>query len=279
MERAKKMALISLENLERMQRQLQQQQQPSAIEEPKENTRNSENSEIANNSVRTPGTPLSRLDAEMSRILNSPSPHNEDERWKMYKEVLWRYLHFVRAARNHEDTRNAGEEDENVADTREGESLDPSSSQLERSLTIKRNLTMLESISKIAESVPKTYRADARLLTRYLLDKAVPNRINWNERGVVTIDGNVVKDSNIADLINDAMRERKTVKAVGRVQFAQLLRDLNTPSILVKNSKLLAAGTSNIEKLDDPTASSTPKRTLDSSPTRKRRLLDWDKLK
>jgi len=39
----------------------------------------------------------------------------------------------------------------------------------------------------------------------------------------LTIDGNVEKDSNIADLINDAMRERKTVKAVGRNQFARLL--------------------------------------------------------
>jgi len=34
----------------------------------------------------------------------------------------------------------------------------------------------------------------------------------------MTID--VVKDSNIADLINDAMREKKTVKAAGKNQFA-----------------------------------------------------------
>jgi len=43
----------------------------------------------------------------------------------------------------------------------------------------------------------------------------------------MTIDGNVVKDLNIADLINDSMRERKTVKAAGRNQFARLLRVLN----------------------------------------------------
>jgi len=55
---------------------------------------------------------------------------------------------------------------------------------------------------------------------KHLVDKATSARISWNDDEIVTIDGNVVKDSNIADLINDAMRERKTTKAAGRVQFA-----------------------------------------------------------
>jgi len=38
------------------------------------------------------------------------------------------------------------------------------------------------------------------------------------------IDGNAVKDSNISDLINVAMRERKIVKVVSRNQFALLFR-------------------------------------------------------
>jgi len=90
---------------------------------------------------------------------------------------------------------------------------------------------------------------------KHLLDKATPARISWNDAGIVTIDGNVMKDSNIADLINDAMRERKTTKAVGRVQFARLLRVLNILSVLVGNKKLLIAtdsSSSNIKKLDLP---------------------------
>ena len=50
-----------------------------------------------------------------------------------------------------------------------------------------------------------------------------------------------MKDSNITDLINDAMRERKTVKVVGRNQCARLLRVLNIPSALVRNKSLLSA--------------------------------------
>ena len=190
---------------------------------------------------------------------------------------------------------------------------------------------MRASTGKILESVPKSYRTYARLLLKYLYDKAVPGRISWDEYGVVTINGNVVKDSNISELINDAMRERKTVKATGRVQFARLLRVLNTSPTLVRNKELLFAtsSSSDIEK-SRPSASSTPRtraaaaaatmttkrrgatrkrkkraqeeekeedyslflapyrrvgapitfmKNADSLPARKRRLLDWSKLK
>jgi len=85
---------------------------------------------------------------------------------------------------------------------------------------------------------------------KHLLDKATAARINsWNDNEIVTIDGNVVKDSNIADLINDVMRERKTTKAAGRVQFARLLRDLNIPSVLVRNKELLTATDSSFSNI------------------------------
>jgi len=82
--------------------------------------------------------------------------------------------------------------------------------------TAKEHERLQKTIGRILESVSKSYRARARLLMKYLLDKATLARISWNDDGIVTIDGYVVKDSNIADLINDAMRERKTTKAAGK---------------------------------------------------------------
>jgi len=73
------------------------------------------------------------------------------------------------------------------------------------------------------------------------LHKTMPARISWNDDGIVIIDGNVVKNSNIADLINDAMREKKIMKAAGRALFARLLRVLNILSVLMKNKELLTA--------------------------------------
>jgi hypothetical protein len=353
MDRAKKMVLISTENLERMQ---QQQKLASIAVESKENTapRNPENYENENNSVQTPGTLLTRLDAEMSRILNSAYPRNEDERWKMYREVLWRYLHYIREERRQntvndtEITDNEAHLPEKIDNTIDGESTlvsydisrkSPTSAKHSHSFGIGDTVTgknhsiqLLKSSKTIVETVPKSYRAQARLLMKHLLDNAVPDRINWNEDGVVTINGNIVKDSNIVELINDAMRERKTVKSpTGRAQFARLLRSLNTRSSLIGNKCLLNATSAFsspiIEKLR-PTASSTPlvkrarpkalkklrtrkrkkceqeeeekasnctlflssrfrkfypatsfKKSADSPPARKRRILDWNTLK
>lgn len=285
MERAKKMVLISTENLERMRQQQQhQQQQPtSAAQESMKNTtpRNSENDD-SENTVRTPGTPLTRLDAEMSRILNSTWPRSEDEKWKMYREVLWRYLHFIRVTRKRNAMRYAGEteiEDNDTSPVDKDEttyddvfldlaqkSQTPSKLPHSSGIDIAKNTErkehskqVMESVKKIVETVPKTYRAQARLLMRHLLDKAVPDRISWNEEGVVTIDGSIVKDSNIADLINDAMRERKTVKAAGRIQFARLLRSLKTRSALVGNKELLKIFASSIIEKTQTFACSTPK--------------------
>jgi len=279
------MVLISTENLERMQQQLHR--RPIFDAESKENALPSENAESANSSVQTPGTPLSRLDTEMSRILNSPMPRDENERWKMYREVLWRYLHFIQEAQRRNDARGDDENENN--DTRDiaaaaaaaatGETtldadvfrdlsrdspvkLSHSTSIIMRNDdTAKERERLQKTIGRILDTVPKSYRARARLLMKHLLDKAIPTRISWNVEGIVTIDGNVVKDSNIADLINDAMRERKTTKAAGRAQFARLLRALNTPSVLVGNRELLTAtdsSSSNIKKLGQPPASSTP---------------------
>lgn len=47
--------------------------------------------------VQTPGTNLTRLDAELSEILNSDEA-NEHIKWKNYQQVLQRYLFFLKNA-------------------------------------------------------------------------------------------------------------------------------------------------------------------------------------
>ena len=64
---------------------------------------------------------------------------------------------------------------------------------------------------------------------------------SWDDNGLMKIRGADL-GGNIVDLINDAMRERKDGIAVGREQFLQLLRDLNTPSLFVGNKNFWKAG-------------------------------------
>ena len=117
MERAKKMVLISTENLERMQHQLRQNPTSFVNGESKEIAvpQNSDNTLSSNNTTQIPGTHLTRLDAEMSRILNSRWPRDESERWKMYREALWRYLRFIRETRRQKDVRNENKNAEDNA--------------------------------------------------------------------------------------------------------------------------------------------------------------------
>ena len=121
MERAKKMCLmvlISTENLERMQ-QHQLRRNPTSFVDGESKgiavPQNSNNTLSSNNTTQTPGTRLTRLDAEMSRILNSRWPRDESERWKMYREALWRYLRFIRETRRQKDVRNEKENAEDNA--------------------------------------------------------------------------------------------------------------------------------------------------------------------
>ncbi|KAM0726794.1 hypothetical protein ACS0PU_006955 [Formica fusca] len=253
MERAKKMVLISTENLKRIQRMQQQPEMASIAmtnNSPKKNMEisNAENVNNNSNSVRTPGTALLRLDAEMWRILNLATPVDEDKRWKLYKEALQRYLHFVREAKKRlrEDTQDNGED--NNDEQHEDTNLDVDDNEFMETSTLissdrgdgsasssssfgKKRAQSAEMIKKILDSVPKSIYTEnkARALLKYLIDIPASNcKISWDRRGLVTIDGTVITESNIAELINDAIRERKTFKAAGRIQFARLLHDIAT---------------------------------------------------
>ena len=83
------MVLISTENLEKMQHQLRQNPTSFVDGESKEIAvpQTSDNTLSTNNTTQTPGTHLTRLDAEMSRIVNSRWPRDKSERWKIQRGI------------------------------------------------------------------------------------------------------------------------------------------------------------------------------------------------
>lgn len=165
------------------------------------------------NSVQTPGTTLSRLDNEMSEILKSVTPENEREKWKLYQQVLQRYQFFTEDSR-HGNTVDSGLpiEKNNAASDRTGDST-------------------------IIETVPKRYKKQAQQLLNYLQAKS-NGTLTWDNNGLVSINGEKIRDSNIIDLVNDAMRERKSVNAIGRAQFSRELQRIGVPREFVGNPRL-----------------------------------------
>lgn len=140
----------------------------------------------------------------------------------MYKEV--RTLAFSsprsRKTKPHQEyvTRNASENKEHGeenADTREDtdniEAATQDLYELEPALGPPRKIVAAKDISKehefvlkcvkILKNVPKSPRA--RTLMKYLSVKAVLTSIAWDD-GIVSIDSNLIKNSNIVGLINNA---------------------------------------------------------------------------
>lgn len=163
--------------------------------------------------VQTPGTVISRLDEEMSNILNSNQFQDDREKWLQYRQTLQRYLNLSHQPINDkiEPTSSVGEE-------------------VESKITDK----------VILESVPKSFRGKAKLFLGYARREG---KMFWNNNGEVTIDGQLVKGSNIIDIVNDAVRLRKTFHAEGRSQVSRALRNAGVPRTAVGNINFWSDGT------------------------------------
>ena len=88
-----------------------------------------------------------------------------------------------------------------------------------------------DTAAEIIEGVPKTYKRKAQLL----LEKIKKNdAMNWNDKGELKIGEDVVKGSNITDLIN-VLHARKGFDPLGWQQFVRGLASMNVPETLVGN--------------------------------------------
>lgn len=87
---------------------------------------------------------------------------------------------------------------------------------------------------RILESVPLSYRRKAEQILSWL---GKNSKLTWEEDGTVKLYGKPIAGSNIVDLINDALRERKKSEPAGWQTFAQTLKESNVPRDYVGNKK------------------------------------------
>ena len=196
MEYAKKMVILPRETVEKL--------------------KNVQLSDTVVNSVQTPGTELSRVDSEMSKILNSNSINDDNTKWKLYEQALQRFLRF------------------NESNHIRKEEIIPEESHT-NSLTD----------NTILESIPSKFRNKAKLLLLKLRNTP-DNLISWDNNGIVTINGVVIQRSNIIDLINESMRFRKSFDLPGREKFSRLLHEISVPREYVGNTNLWEVGLNNV---------------------------------
>ena len=89
-------------------------------------------------------------------------------------------------------------------------------------------------LEDIVKSVPKAFKNKAEILAKMLM-----RELSWNDRNELIINGKPIPGSNILDLVNDVIRQRKSFHPEGREEFTEALRRLNIPQDLVGNRGLL----------------------------------------
>ena len=85
---------------------------------------------------------------------------------------------------------------------------------------------------EVLQTVPKSMKRKAEAILERISHQS---NMSWNERGEFVHDGQVIKGSNIVDLVNDMLRHRKTFQPRGWQDFARALRQNNVPLDLVGN--------------------------------------------
>ena len=102
--------------------------------------------------------------------------------------------------------------------------------------TINTDQTQTASVAlhdQILQSVPKTMKRKAELLLGMIKNN---NNLTWDEQGVVSYKGKRIHGSNIIDLINDVIRQRKGDEPRGWKTFSKALHESNIPQEVIGNS-------------------------------------------
>lgn len=172
--------------------------------------------------------PANRLDLEMQTILHSPGK-TDREKWKLYRQVLHRYLFYAKEGRKPLELvmRTLGKPGK-LATTLDDDRENPPAGPNTPGDTPVEN----PAIREIVGTVPQKYQRKAELLLGHLSSDGA---VSWDRQGVVSVAGTPMRGTNIVDLINDVVRERKNMQAVGRTRFASILHQLNTPQEYIGN--------------------------------------------
>ena len=161
---------------------------------------------------------LGSLDSDMQSVLQR-SDMSDVEKVQAYNQILQKYLEYYRPHKVVTETRKENQEENKLDDY---------------------------VIKEVLNTIPISMKKRAEALLHRI--KIHPDT-SWNDRGEFIYQGRVLPGSNIVDLVHDMIRDRKSFKARGRLDFARALRQTNVPQHLVGNKKIW-------EWMHRPTASS-----------------------
>ena len=166
---------------------------------------------------------VNQLDSEMNSLLKRQDM-TQDEKVKLYDQTLQRYLTYY-DKRMQKPVRVSMVHPEPV-ETEEIEKELPEESEPPGEIE-----------NDILESVPTTMKSRALQLVNKL--KANKDIVGWNDHGQMVFEGRTIPGTNVIDLINDTLRQRKNFNPAGWQLFAKALGRLNVPEGIIRNEERL----------------------------------------
>ena len=154
-------------------------------------------------------------DTDMTNILQRTDV-DDTEKQKMYNANLERYLNLRPQKDSEIPTIRIAPSAEN-----EEEPTNPKNAQLSDEVIVKH--------------IPKTMQSRATAILNRLKER--PDVITWAKTGEVKLEGENIPQSNISDLISDALRARKNFNPTGSKEFFRVLSKINMPKDLVRNEE------------------------------------------
>ena len=155
-------------------------------------------------------------DTDMTDILKRTDV-DDTEKQKLYYANLERYL----SLRQQKDSQTPTVQIAPSVTNREEKPSHPNNTQL--------------SDAVVVEHIPKTMRPRATAILNRLKER--PDVITWDKTGEVKLEGENIPQSNISDLISDALRARKNFNPTGSKEFFRVLSKINMPKDLVRNEE------------------------------------------
>ena len=165
---------------------------------------------------RTGSDVMGELDSDMHKILLKKA--EDSEKWKLYHQTLQRYLHFVNEQRKPLEI-----------------SLPSINEDVKSDKTDNNNDDRLQ--NQLISVIPKKFKNTAMTLFHTLASQEDKSLLAWDSAGLVKIKDTPIPQSNIIDLISDAVRNRKTSQAAGWKSFASVLKQLHVPMDLISNTQ------------------------------------------
>ena len=168
---------------------------------------------------------LKNLDSETVGDILASKELDDEEKAKLYNQVLQRYLTFYGQPKG---------QPLHVKVTSSKPAEAPKPDETEETKPVENPIPTAVK-EEVMKSVPKLYKTGAR----QLLDKIKENRdvLHWNDKGELVYENKPISGSHVVDLVNDILRHRKGFEPVGWSVFARGLARMNVPENLVRNSQ------------------------------------------